>query len=185
MRSHEIVLAFVEIKGHKTCVAGQASAVASGSDEGAVIFGVVPPYTRDRLPPRGVSKLGLPPSIKVDLARIERDRLFPTLRTGLTLAQWQQTPSTGIHEMMHEVAERRPFFAAPCNELLCFSIAFRLAESGLMMPNLFSATLFPEKDDFTSDTDQEVDALIDESVSRVLAAVSRIKHLNKTHPVQS
>lgn len=179
----EIVLAFVDIKGHRTCIAGQGAPAGTREHEmGKVIFGVLPPYTPERLPPKGVSTLGLPPSIVVEMALIERERAFPTLRTGMNLAQWRSTPSTGIQEMMQEVAERRAFFAAPCNELLLFSIAFRLAESGLMMPNLFSATLFPDKEDFTSEVNQELDKLIEESTSRVLAAVSLIKRLVKTCP---
>ena len=183
MRPLEIVLAFIDIKGHKTCIAGQgAPAGAHKHEMERVTFGVLPPYTPERLPPKGASNLGLPPSVSVDMGRIERAHLFPILRSGMTLRQWQQTPETGIAEMMHEVSSRRPFFAAPCNELLLFSIAFRLAESGLMMPNLFSVTLFPDKEDFTPEADREVDQLIEASTTQVLASVARIKSLVRTCP---
>lgn len=179
MALNEIVLAFVEVKGQTTCIAGiRQGAGANGQGESA-IFGVIPPYTPERLPPKGVSRLGLPPSVNVDLKEVECANLFPMLRSRLTIEQWKKTADTGIAEMMVEVSQRRPFFAAPCNETLCFSIAFRLAESGLMMPNLFSATLFPEKDDFTQEVESEIDILLEESISRVLAGVSLIKQMTR------
>lgn len=177
MALNEIVLAFVEVRGQTTCIAGvRQGAGANGQGDNA-IFGVIPPYTPERLPPKGVSRLGLPPSVSVDLKEIETEGLFPMIRSRFTIDQWKKATETGIAEMMSEVSQRRPFFAAPCNETLCFSIAFRLAESGLMMPNLFSATLFPEKDDFTQEVESEIDSLLEESISRVLAGVSLIKQI--------